>query len=425
MSLKTKYIAFVVIVHAVIIFLIFWLLKEDKVYFILSEVLVLISLIIAVQLYHDFIQPLKFLLTGIEAIRDQDFTIKFRKVGKPEMDQLIEVYNAMIDQLRKERTQLLEQHYFLDKLIQASPISVIILDFDNQITSLNPKARELLGLGEDNSFLNKPLHEFDHPVISHLEELENGNARTIQINGVQTYRIQRSFFMDRGFSRPFLMIEELTAEILETEKKAYGKVIRMMAHEINNSVGAVNSIIDMARHHVSDADIAEALSVASGRNNRLNLFMRRFADIVRMPAPHKERTDALILVGEVVQLMKIQSAGKKISIALHTPEQRVIKTLDKAQMEQVLVNIIKNALEACSERGLVEVEVAQDHLYIFNNGVPIGKEQEQKLFTPFFSTKPEGQGIGLTLIRDVLMNHGFAFSLKTESDGRTAFRIRW
>lgn len=424
MSLRTKYITFVVIVHAVIIFLIFWLLKEEKLYFILSEVLVLISLLIAIQLYHDFIQPLKFLMTGIEAIRDRDFTVKFRKVGKLEMDQLIDVYNAMIEQLRAERTQVLEQHYFLDKLIQASPIAVIILDFDNNITNLNPKARELFRF-KDNAFLNRPLVNVEHPIVSHLISVENGESKTVQINGVETYKIQRSFFLDRGFSRPFLMVEELTAEIMETEKKAYGKVIRMMAHEINNSIGAVNSILNVTRSHVKDPDLSEALTIATERNDKLNHFMRRFADIVRLPLPNKEAGDVIILTDNIVQLMSVQARAKGLNLTLIKNAKHVNRQIDTEQMEQVLVNIIKNAIEACVPGREIIVEADTTSLLIRNNGAPIPEEVEQRLFTPFFSSKPEGQGIGLTLIRDILMNHGFTFSLKTEEDGWTVFRINW
>lgn len=424
MSLRVKYIAFVFIVHAVIIFLIFWLLKEDKLYFILSEVLVLISLLIAIQLYHDFIQPLKFLLTGIEAIRDQDFTIKFRKVGKPEMDQLIDVYNSMIEQLRRERTQVLEQHYFLDKLIQASPIAVIILDFDDNVTNFNPKAHELFRF-QNNSFLNKPLSLIEHPIIGHLSSLENGESKTVQINGVETYKIQRSFFLDRGFSRPFLMVEELTAEILETEKKAYGKVIRMMAHEINNSIGAVNSILDVTRHHITDPDLSDALTIASERNDRLNHFMRRFADIVRLPLPNKEIKDMRGLMENIVRLMSVQANGQGIHLAFTSELSAIPKHIDVEQMEQVLVNVIKNAIEACVEGNEILVKADGRGITVRNNGQPVPAEAEHSLFTPFFSTKPDGQGIGLTMTRDILMNHGFTFSLKTGEDGWTVFRINW
>ena len=96
-------------------------------------------------MYNDFIAPMQLLMSGIDAIRDQDFNVKFLKSGKLEMDELIEVYNQMIDRLRQERTLQEQQHYFLEKLIQTSPTGILILDFDHHISEANAKALEITG----------------------------------------------------------------------------------------------------------------------------------------------------------------------------------------------------------------------------------------------------------------------------------------
>ncbi len=378
----------------------------------------------AVLLYQDFIQPLKFLLMGAEAIKDQDFSVKFKPVGKYEMDELIAVYNAMIDQLRNERLQVMEQHFFLEKLIQASPIAIIILDFDGNITKANPKAQTLFTLPEHFTTAF-PLSQIQHPVIPHLLLLANKEAQTVQLNGLVTYKIQRSFFMDRGFERPFLLIEELTNEIWATEKKAYGKVIRMMAHEVNNSIGAVNSIVEVTKKYIEEPDLQNALNVATERNDRLNLFMRRFADIVRLPLPNKEMKSMSTIVKNAVELMRLQIEQKGISLQTDYQENAKEVAVDVGQIEQVLVNILKNAIEACegNVEKIIQVSVSNTQIRISNNGKPIPKAIEQQLFTPFFSDKPEGQGIGLMLCREILNNHGFTFSLATQADGWTVFEV--
>jgi two-component system nitrogen regulation sensor histidine kinase NtrY len=104
--------------------------------------------VIAIQLYQQLISPIKMLLQGIEAIKDQDFNVKFLPTGKHEVDELINVYNHMIDELRTERTRQEEQHFFLEKLIHTSPTGIIILDHDNRIQQLNPKAAQILGISE-------------------------------------------------------------------------------------------------------------------------------------------------------------------------------------------------------------------------------------------------------------------------------------
>ncbi len=144
MSLRTKYLLYIITIHAALIFLIFKWLQENKLLFIVSEVLVLASVLAAIQIYRAFGQPSQFISAGIEAIKDKDFTIKFVPTGNREVDGLIDVYNLMIDQLREERTKQMEQQFFLEKLIEASPIATLIFDFDRRISSANPKATALL-----------------------------------------------------------------------------------------------------------------------------------------------------------------------------------------------------------------------------------------------------------------------------------------
>ena len=429
MSLRIRYLLLILILHGVIIYLAFQVLYQNKVIFIASELLVLVSLYVSYAIFRDIHRPLQYILSGIEAIRDQDFSITFRPTGNREVDALISVYNAMIEQLRVERTQLAEQHYFLEKLIKASPIAILMLDFDDQVTEINPKAYDLLGLRlQDQTWRNKPLAELGHPLTAQLGSLQNGETQTIAINGVETYKVQRSFFMDRGFQRPFIMIEELSAELLASEKKAYGKVIRMMAHEVNNTVGAINSIMDSTQRHLlnqGEKTFSAALTVAQNRNERLNLFMRRFAEVVRLPQPLLERKDLNVVLREVTALYQPLLENNSIALVFEPAPHAVLRSMDVQQIEQVLINILKNAQEACQTGQRIEVYLDAHALRIRNNGEPIPAEAEHLLFTPFYSNKTEGQGIGLTLIRDILLNHGWKFSLRTGEDGWTEFKIWW
>ncbi|GAB3917875.1 sensor histidine kinase [Larkinella terrae] len=423
MSLRTKYLLFMVAIHAALIFLIFKWLQEDKLLFIVSEVLVLVSVVLAIQIYQAFGQPSAFISSGIEAIKDQDFTIKFVPTGNREVDGLIEVYNLMIDQLREERTKQMEQQFFLEKLIEASPIATLIFDFDRRISSANPKAAGLLQLTH-SELLGRHLSEINHPLLNQLSD--EHETKILKGTGIETYRVQRSHFMDRGFRRDFLLIEELTSEILESEKKAYSKVIRMMAHEVNNSIGAINSILNVTKTYMDapeEEDVNHALQIAIERNDRLNQFMRRFADVVRLPLPQKNTADLVEIARNVGRLMQPQVDAKGVLLRYSLQTESVAVSVDTVQMEQVLVNIIKNAIEACSAGEIVEVFISDKKLSILDNGKPISPDLETNLFNPFFSTKPDGQGIGLTLTRDILLNHGFPFSLKTNPDGWTEFMI--
>jgi len=427
LSTRFRYILYILVLHTALLFLVYKILYQDKLLFIASEIFLLLSVIFSILLYRSFMQPIEFVRSGIEAIKEKDFTVKFVPTGKGEVDTLIEVYNLMIDQLREERTKLHEQHFFLEKLIAASPISIVILDFDDCIESMNVKAAQQFKNDLAN-FKGKKLEETGHPILTELAHIPDGESRIIKTNGIITFKVQRSHFMDQGFRRSFLMIEELTNELLESEKNAYGKVIRMMAHEINNTLGATDSILQTTGAYLTDEsfrDIREAILVASERNRRLTRFMRNFADVVRLPMPVKENTDVGKLVEDVVVFMEPSAATNGISIQTFLPELSVIKNLDTGQMEHVLVNVIKNAIEACKPGNEIQLELSESHLKIRNNGTPIDQEVGNQLFNPFFSTKRDGQGIGLTLTKEILLNHGCEFSLETGSNGWTVFEIEF
>jgi two-component system nitrogen regulation sensor histidine kinase NtrY len=430
MKLRTKYIVFVVVLHALALALSFYIFEKDRVWFIVSEVFIIISVVIAIQLYQQLIRPIKMLLQGIQAIKDQDFNVKFLPTGKHEVDELINVYNHMIDALRDERTRHEEQHFFLEKLIHTSPTGIVILDHDNRIQQLNPKALEVLGLTEKN-LVGQEISKLGNPILTQAAGIVAGETITVKPDGINTYKLQRSHFIDRGFQRGFLMIEELTAEILAAEKNAYGKVIRMMAHEVNNTIGPVNSILQSALHTQSlwqtqtDNQLNNALHVAFDRNDNLNLFMRNFADLVKLPPANKKETDLNLLLKAVIELMQLKAQSKNVQLLFNPPQKPCIISADVQQLEQALINIVKNAIEAIEKEGSVTFDInsKKQLLTITDTGKGITDEESAQLFSPFFSTKKDGQGIGLTLVREIMLNHVFEFSLKTVQANCTIFSI--
>jgi two-component system nitrogen regulation sensor histidine kinase NtrY len=432
MKLRTKYILFVSILHIVALVLSYFIFKENKVLFIVSELFVLLSVLISIQLYKQLLQPLQLLMQGADAIKDRDFNVKFLPTGKYEMDKLIGVYNQMIDELRTERTRQEQQHFFLEKLIHTSPTGILILDYDDRIQEINPKAVKLLGLAE-NDVRGKSLEEIQHPVITQIKSLGSGESGTITHQGVNTYKIQKSHFVDRGFARHFVMIEELTVEILAAEKRAYGKVIRMMAHEVNNTIGPVNSILDSALkkaalwEHEETSVLKNAMQVAHDRNTNLNLFMRNFADVVRLPEPVKRRIDLHKVLQSVGELMEGMANARQVQLVYDFAQGPFIIEADKQQLEQAFINIIKNAMEAIEGKGSVTLStnLSSRKLAITDTGHGIAPTVGEQLFSPFYSTKKDGQGIGLTLVKEILLNHRFEFSLQTVEPGKTVFEIHF
>jgi nitrogen fixation/metabolism regulation signal transduction histidine kinase len=229
------------------------------------------------------------------------------------------------------------------------------------------------------------------------------------------------------------MIEELTAEILAAEKKAYGKVIRMMAHEVNNTIGPVNSILQSALKKDSlwkeneNLLLQHAMKIAVDRNQNLNTFMRNFADVVRLPEPNRKKTDLHYLIHSVAKLMELKAGEKQVEFQYAFAANDFYIFADEQQMEQVLINIVKNAIEAIGEKGTISfiTDANARQLTIIDTGKGIEDKVAEQLFSPFFSTKKDGQGIGLTIVREILLNHGYEFFLKSFSEKRTEFVIKF
>jgi len=167
--------------------------------------------------------------------------------------------------------------------------------------------------------------------------------------------------------------------------------------------------------------------VAIDRNNSLNLFMRNFADVVRLPAPHKKAVDLQLMVRQTAQLMQIKATEKSIQFLFEQESPSTIILADAQQLELVLINVVKNAIEAIDEKGAIWFITSKHprRLIIRDNGKGIRASSAASLFTPFFSTKADGQGIGLTLVKEILVEHGFSFSLKTTAPGTTDFLINF
>jgi nitrogen fixation/metabolism regulation signal transduction histidine kinase len=219
----------------------------------------------------------------------------------------------------------------------------------------------------------------------------------------------------------------LTDEVMKAEKKAYEKVIRMIAHEVNNTTAGVTSTLDSVTQALQDMpetdDLREVMTACIERCYSMSKFITKFADVVKIPEPQFQNCDINSLVTTCLQILESTCNEHHISVRYHLCESPLLIKIDTTLMEQVIVNIIKNSVESIDHDGDIYISTTTDMLEIADNGAGISNEASQKLFSPFFSTKPNGQGIGLIFIREVLTKHGFSFSLRTYEDHLTRFKI--
>lgn len=429
-STRIGYWIYLFVIHLALALMAYFLLRERLYIFLTLELLLLLSFLLGLRFYTIFLGPFRLIGLGKAALADGDFTTHLRPGSSSELNELMRLYNQMLSRLRSERSSKQEKQYFLEKLLHSAPIGVLILDFDGNIHLLNPAMQELLQLPA-MPVAGTPLSAIDHPLAKALEASEEDEARPLFTLGPRRYQVERGTFIDRGFPRHFLLVQDVSQQLLETEKQAYGKVIRMMAHEVNNSIGASNSLlrslVDALEESPQDfpALAAEYLAVVIDRGERMNQFMRHFADVVRLGVPNKRPCDLRQLVERVATLFSAQCRDKNIALSLELAEEKLLVAIDAPQIEQVLINAIKNSMESIGEEGgeiWLRLEKQPLGIHIADNGAGIAPAIAKQLFTPFFSSKQDGQGIGLTLSRDILEQHGARYELYTRGE-QTTFSI--
>lgn len=435
LSLRRRFYLYLIAVHLLFASVAFLALRTAANWLVAVEGVFLLSLAVGLLLVRALFAPIDLLRAGADFIREHDFTTRFSEQGPAELVELIQVYNRMVDHLREERVRNQEQEHFVRQVLESSPLGVLTLDLDGRIVTANPGAEQLLGRPAAELEGLTPA-ETGSPFARLLGALAPGETRVLRLQGRRRVRCRRLSYLDRGFHRPFLLLEELTDELHRSEKAAYGKLIRMMSHEVNNTVGAVNSLLQSCgayRDQLRPADgedYGRALQVAMARNRRMNEFMLGFAEVVRLPAPRRVPGDIAELLRDVARLMQGECEQRGIVWRWEIEEEVGAVAMDPAQMEQAFLNIVKNAIEAIApvQPGVITVRIARDGgrptVTVRDSGPGIPPHVREQLFTPFFSTKADGRGIGLTMVQEILLAHGFDFTLQDASGGGTEFVVR-
>ena len=397
MKLKHYFILLAVGIVLIAGVALFGTFRSNPVLFYVTEGFVVLLLAYLWYFYRKTIRPYDTLIGGMELVKDLDLTTRLAPSGQHETDTIVRTFNDLLNRLRSEHLRLEEQYTFLNLLIKASPMGVIQCDLDGNITTMNPAAQTMLSPS----------------MKENLHTLSLGETTTVRIPGEpQLFRISHLSFPDRGFQHPFYLIESLTSEVRLAEKAAYERVIRMIAHEVNNSVaGIIGSL---------SGDEAERLTA-------LSAFVTRFAEVVKIPQPQPQLCDLSEEVEACRPFLENLCTQAHVHIDFHLTDEATPVRLDTVLFQQVLINIVKNAVESIGDaRGLITVTTSPTQLVIADNGHGIPTEVAQNLFTPFFSTKPQGQGLGLLLIRDILTSHHCTFSLLTDpEDHLTRFTIQF
>ncbi len=432
MSLRARFLAYLVVLHLLLAALAAWLIAANRLWLFAAELVFVISFAVGLMLVRSFARSLHFVRDSAQLLEDSDFMSRIREVGEGDIDRLIRVYNKMVGSLRDERVRLEEQQQFLSRVLQESPGGILVLDFDRRVEMINPAAARLLQT-RGTDVVGAALTVIDRPLVAQLEAVAAGESHVISIWGGRRVRVAHGTFVDRGFRRSFYLLEELTEELRQSEKAAYEKLIRMLSHEVNNTVGASNSLLGSCLSYAGQLtpddkdDFERAIGVVIGRTTQLNDFMRSFADVVRLRAPARREVDLGEIVASVAALTRAQAESLNVDVRIEVEPGLAHVSADRAQIEQALLNIAKNGIEAIGRDGTLTFHLftrgGHRVLEIEDTGPGIAPSVRDQLFMPFFSTKEGGQGIGLTLVQEILVNHDLDYALEGPPGGPTRFTI--
>jgi two-component system nitrogen regulation sensor histidine kinase NtrY len=393
-----------------------------KVQWTLSVLIVTFCLGFAFALRERVVLPLQTLSNLLAALGEGDFSIRARgaRGGDPLGEVMIEV-NALVETLRHQRLDALEATTLLRKVMAEIDVAVFTFDEDHELTFVNRAGARLLGQPAER-LLGRRADELD------LGDYLSGEAprviNTAFPGGVGRWEIRRSQFRQGGRPHALLVLSDLSQPLREEERQAWQRLIRVIGHEMNNSLAPIKSIAGSLATIVEREpppadwrdDVQRGLGVIASRSEALSRFMSAYARLAKLPPPKLVPLEVANFVDRVVTLEKAHhigvAAGPRLTIQG-----------DGDQLEQLLINLIRNAVDAVRETGggvtvgwqrLPGSYPPAMELWVEDEGP--GLSNTGNLFVPFFTTKPGGSGIGLVLSRQIAEAHGGSLVLENRTD---------
>jgi PAS domain S-box-containing protein len=363
--------------------------------------------------------PLRTLANLLEAMREGDYSIRARhsKSDDP-LGEVMQQVNAMSATLREQRLGAMEATTLLRKVMEEINVAVFAFDSEGRLRLVNRAGERLL------SEPSERLEGKSAELLGLAQYLEGDAQRTEQRTfpgGTARWGVSRSLFREGGRPLQLLVVTDLTRPLREEELKAWQRLVRVIGHELNNSLAPIKSIAGSLENILAreprpsdwEADTRRGLAVIAARSEALSRFMSAYATLAKLPQP----TMAPVCVPELVR--RVAGLETRVPPVLAPGPEIEIKA-DADQLEQLLINLIRNAADASLETGggvRVGWERQDSRLTIWVRDEGHGLSNTGNIFVPFFTTKPAGSGIGLVLSRQIAEAHGGTLSLQNASEG--------
>jgi nitrogen fixation/metabolism regulation signal transduction histidine kinase len=361
---------------------------------------------------------LKSLQGGLLNFRDGDFSISLVSPRDTELSKITNLYNDIGEHLRRERAHIYQRELLLDTVIQSSTQALILVDQSDHIIYSNSSAKKLLNGGKpiQGLLLQKLLPNSPKEIASAIQNWDNGLFNYTDKYGSHSMHIGNSTFVLNAHKHRLIVMREMTKELTKAEVEVWRKVIRLISHELNNSLAPISSLAHSGKMLIAKPDKAAALGkvfdIIAERCKHLTEFTQGYASFAKLPPPSCEQVSWQELVERIAPLQKFILKGE-------LPERPGY--FDPVQIEQALLNLIKNSREAGSSSNDIELSIHTDglgqQLVIADRGCGMSEKVLQQALLPFFSTKEQGVGLGLALCREIVDAHGGHIQLMNRNGG--------
>jgi PAS domain S-box-containing protein len=384
----------------------------------LTSLVVVFWLGAAISLRSHLVYPLQTLSNLLSALREEDYSLRARGARPDDAlgEVLVEV-NALGDALRRRRLGSLEATALLRKVMEEIDVAVFTFDSEHCLRLMNRAGERLLGQPSER-ILGRTAAELG---LGDCLEGEPARTLTISFPGVAgRWAMRRSVFRESGMPHELLVLADLSRPLREEERQAWQRLIRVLGHELNNSLAPIKSMAGTLETMLErqprpadwEDDLRHGLGVIEARAAALSRFMEAYSRLARLPTPKTQAVDLGTLVRRVVGL------ESRAVVALDPGPDLTVRA-DPDQLEQLLINVLRNAVDAALETG-GGVSVAwtrpADQLEVCIRDEGPGLSNTSNLFVPFFTTKPTGSGIGLVLSRQIAEAHGGSLTLQNRKD---------
>jgi two-component system nitrogen regulation sensor histidine kinase NtrY len=379
-----------------------------------------VAMLFARRLTRPITQLLRALEGAVASFRDGDFSFAIADRRDGTLGELARLHNELSRTLREQRQHLAQRELLLDTVVQNTPTALLLVDDLGHVAYGNLAARQLFN---DNRSLNGLSFAaiVDSGPASMRDALAGGGDALFTVDfaeGEETFHLSQRGFRLQGRAHRLYLFRRMTRELSRQEVATWKKVIRVMSHELNNSLAPISSLAHSGAELLRRGNterLPEVFSSIGGRARHLHQFIEGYAKFARLPAPRLETVRWPALIADLQAQVSFRIVG-----TLPDAEVRV----DPAQIEQVLINLLKNAHEAGSADDAIELEILRVanswRVEVRDRGSGMSETVLANALLPFYSTKRAGTGLGLALAREIVEAHGGRIQLANRTDERTA-----